>query len=110
VHRAHPAALTQVADPLPEGDSVKGLHGNGVHNTLELILVKIDNQRHGIIRSAGFVEGLEVLREVAVVEKSRKSRYLIEKAATVVPPEWGRHRERPVCRAALLVERSLRRR
>jgi len=77
-----------------------------VHNTLELIVVKVEDQLHRVIVGTSLVERLKILREVAIVEEGRQRRYLAEghEAVAIVPPKRSRYGQGPGARVALLVK------
>lgn len=69
VHGPKSTAFPKITDSLPEGHGMEGLHRDGVHNTFELVVVEVDDERHGVVRGTCFVERLQVLREIAVVQE-----------------------------------------
>jgi hypothetical protein len=76
VHGPKSTAFPKIADSFPESHGMEGFHRNGVHNTLELVIVKVNDERHGIVRGTCLVERLQVLRKIAVVQEGGERRNL----------------------------------
>jgi len=103
MHGPESAAFPKIADPLPEGHGMERFHRDGVHNTLELVVVKVDDERHGVVGGTSLVERLQVLREIAVTQEGWERWDLGEgdKGASV-PTQGSRDVEGPVGRVRQL--------
>lgn len=71
VHGSHAALLAKMSNAALEVGDMEGQHRHGIQDGLEFVLVKVNEHGHDVVIGTGIVEGLEVLRQVVVVQEGR---------------------------------------